>query len=393
VALRAWTFVGASHPVWSDTRLYRRVESFPLTSDRFWGGLKPWTLPLFLKVLPGDGHAGVVATAQWAISVASWIVLALVLARLVEVRLVALVPVLLLGLLPSVTIWDPSVLSESLALSLTALLLAAALLVAERATPARAAALVTVAFLWAGIRETDVYVLPFLLLPLAALVWRRRAAAASLAVATVAVLAIGLWSLEHGRRWYLPFLDITGQRVLVSEQPLSYYEGHGMPVTPALRRQAGKYWRAFEFNPRLAGFRGWVLKDGQATYRGYLLSHPGYVLARPWGERSRLFAPRLDPYRPHGTHTVGRDVGFTGLVVAGLVALGLAAFSRPRREWIVPLAVLVSTFPHALLVWHSEPLELERHAVPLAVLTRLGIVLLAVFAVDGIRSRRGSLRR
>jgi hypothetical protein len=334
-----------------------------------------------------------VTTVQWAIAVASWLTLAFVLARLVRLRLVALVLVLLVGISPLVTIWDANVLSESLALSLTALLLAAALLVAERPAPVRIAAAVLVAFLWAGIRETDVYVLPFLLLPLAVVVRRRRAAAASLALATAAILALGVWSLEHGRRWYMPLLDVTGQRVLTSEQPFAYFVSHGMPATPEVRAKAGKYWRAFEYDPRLRRFRGWILRDGQATYRGYLLTHPGYDLARPWGERSRLFAPRLDVYRPPATRTVSREVGDLGLVLAALVALGLAAVSRPRREWVVPLAVLVSTLPHALLVWHSEPLELERHAVPLAVLTRLAIVVLAAFALGSMRLRLLPARR
>lgn len=391
VALRAWTFFGADPRFFSDTALYRRVQSFPVWDDRFWGGLKPWTLPLYLKALPDDRNLTLLTTVQWAISVASWLALAFVLARFVRPRLVALVPVLLVGLLPVVTDWDATVLSESLALSLTALLLAAALLVAEHPTAWRTAALVVVGFLWAGIRETDVYILPLLVLPLAALHWRRRAAAATIVLATAATVGLGLWSLEHGRRWYQPILDITGQRILTSEEPLRYYEEHGMPVTPVLLRQAGRYWRAFEYNPELRAFRGWVLEDGQATYRSFLLTHPGYVLARPWGERKRLFAPVLDVYRPDGARRVLPRIGFSALVAGGLVALALAALVavRARRTWVVPVAVLVSTLPHALLVWHSEPLELERHAVPLVVLTMLGIVMMAALALaELVRSRR-----
>lgn len=389
--LRAWAFFGAEPRLWSDTDLYRRAQSFPLWDDRFWGGVKPWTLPLYLKLLPEDDRLGVVTVVQWVVSVAAWIVLALVLARLVRWRLAAVVLVLLVGLMPIVTDWDANVLSESLALSLTALLLAAALLVAEAPTGGRVAALVVVGFLWAGIRETDVYVLPFLALPLAVAIRRRRGPAAALALATVATLALGVWSLEHGRRWYQPFLDVTGRRVLVSDEPFRYYVDHGMPVSRALRSHAGAYWRAFVFDPRLGAFRAWASRDGQATYRSFLVTHPGYLLSRPWGERRFLFSPTLRRvYRPPGAGTVGFRLGFRALVLAGVVALALAAAGAPRarRVWVVPVAVLVSTLPHALLVWHSEPLELERHAVPLVVLTELGIVVLAVLALEALRALR-----
>ena len=390
VATRAWAFFGAEPRFWSDTALYRRVQSFPLWDDRFWGGLKPWTLPLFLKVLPHDRNLHVLTAVQWLLSVASWLVLAFVAARLVQRRLVAITLVLLVGLLPIVTDWDANVLSESLALSLTALLLATLLLAVERPSGARIAAAAAVGFLWAGIRETDVYVLPLLVLPVAAATRDRRAAAA-LTAATLATLALGLWSLEHGRRWYQPFLDITGRRILASEEPRRYYAEHGMPVTPALLRQTGRYWRAFEFNPQLGRFRAWALENGQATYRSFLLTHPGYVLSRPWGEREQLFEPSLEVYRPPGARRVLPDPSFGALGVAAAAALVLAVLAarRRRRFWVVPLAALAATLPHALLVWHSEPLELERHAVPLVVLTALAVVLLASFAVDALRPRRG----
>jgi hypothetical protein len=73
--------------------------------------------------------------------------------------------------------------------------------------------------------------------------------------------------------------------------------------------------------------------------------------------------------------------------VLALAALLLALTRVPRRIWLVPIGLIAITLPHALVVWHGDALEPERHGVPAAVLARLGVVLLILFALDSPRRR------
>ena len=59
----------------------------------------------------------------------------------------------------------------------------------------------------------------------------------------------------------------------------------------------------------------------------------------------------------------------------------------PRRIWLVPAAMIVITVPHMLVVWHGDALEPERHGVQVAILARLGLLLLILFGLDSSRRR------
>jgi hypothetical protein len=48
----------------------------------------------------------------------------------------------------------------------------------------------------------------------------------------------------------------------------------------------------------------------------------------------------------------------------------------------VPLAILLTTYPHFLVAWHQSGVEVDRHAFEAALLLRIAGFLLAVFALD-----------
>jgi hypothetical protein len=72
----------------------------------------------------------------------------------------------------------------------------------------------------------------------------------------------------------------------------------------------------------------------------------------------------------------------------GAAALFLAVTRVPKRTWIVPIALIVSTLPHMIVVWHGDSQELQRHALLIGVLGRLGILMLLFLALDSPRRRR-----
>jgi hypothetical protein len=86
------------------------------------------------------------------------------------------------------------------------------------------------------------------------------------------------------------------------------------------------------------------------------------------------------------------------LIAGALVAGAIAMTNRQHdRRWLVPLALIVLAFPHALIVWHGDPAGMDRHAVAIGVQLRLAAwMLLLVFADVGwsaFRSRRATPSR
>ena len=50
----------------------------------------------------------------------------------------------------------------------------------------------------------------------------------------------------------------------------------------------------------------------------------------------------------------------------------------------MPVGVILLEIPHALLVYHGDTLEIPRHAILMAIMLRLGVLLLALFAIGAL---------
>ena len=73
-----------------------------------------------------------------------------------------------------------------------------------------------------------------------------------------------------------------------------------------------------------------------------------------------------------------------------------ALVGPPRRTWLVAIALILLEIPHALLVYHGDTLEIPRHAILMAIMLRLGLLLLALFAlgalIEALSERRAARR-
>jgi Kef-type K+ transport system membrane component KefB len=79
-----------------------------------------------------------------------------------------------------------------------------------------------------------------------------------------------------------------------------------------------------------------------------------------------------------------RGIGLVCVLIV-IVLAGAALVARrfgPERSWLVPIGLLLTTYPHLLVVWHQSGIEVDRHALEAALLLRLGLLLLAAFAID-----------
>ena len=416
--LRLGGFAGVGPIEYRDTDGYLEVASRSVLSLDFLGGGRPWTVPLLWKVLPDSDSAR--AAGHFLLSLAAWPLLAAAVARCLRpgaLRLVAFALVLLFSLSLAVIRWDAVMLSESVSISLTAIVLAGWLELVRAPRPWLVPALLGATLLWVFARDSN-GVIALLTVPLV-LAWvvRRGALerrwAAVLAGGTLVIFVLGLLATTTEqaqlRRNERPILHVIGRRVLADPDKTRWWRDHGMPApTPRVLRErqslAGIAEGALPSDPATERFLDWAREHGRGTLARYLLTHPAYTVKSTIGRRQRLLAGVTGGYMSPEQRLVvpepldrliyprsAQDVYFWLIVIglgAGIVALRLGA----RRVWLVPAAALAVQVPHAMVVYHGDTLEVPRHAMLVAITTRLALLILAVLALDrALEARRGRM--
>jgi hypothetical protein len=406
--LRASGFFGIETIRQLDTDGYLEVSSHPVWSLDFLAGGRSWTVPLLWKALPDSDVAR--ATGQFLLSIACWPLLAAAVARAMRptaLRYVAFALVLVFSLSLAVIRWDYAMLSESVSISLTALVLAGWLELVRAPRPRMAVALLAVMALWVFARDSN-GILALMTVPLA-LIWVVRPGplgrgwAGLLAGGTLAIFAAGLLASTTDqaqlRRNERPILHVIGRRVLADADKTRWWRAHGMPEPPfrVLRERAslaGIREGGLPTDPQTDAFLKWAREEGRDTLARYLLTHPAQTAKETFGKRQRLLSGVTVGYLSPGAREVvpepldeliyprdSQDVWFW-MVAIGLGAGALALAVGGRRTWLVPVVALAVQVPHALVVYHGDTLEVPRHAMLVAITTRLGLLLLALLALD-----------
>jgi len=409
VALRVVAFEGVTTVVYRDSESYLDVARQSLLSPGFWLGARPWTVPLIYKLLPGDDEAR--AIAQLVISMACWTALAVAVARSVRslaYRSVAFAVVLAFSASFSIIRWDRLVLSESVSISLTALVTAAWL---ELVTSPRARAVIAVLvanLLWVFTRDSNAYLALVTALP--ALVWlvrpgtlpRRWPAILAGGLVAISVASFAATGTEEAqlRRNDRPLLHVVGRRVLIHPDQRAYFARHGMPTPTPLVLRHHKALAAvgvtIPSDARSDAFLSWVRRHGRGTLARYLIAHPLGALRPLVKFRQRLLGGVTVGYRsPDARMALPEPIAsalypqrasgaLLWLAVASGLAVVAALVAGPRRTWLVPIGLILVEVPHALLVYHGDTLEIPRHAILMAIMLRLGVLMLTLFAAGAL---------
>lgn len=403
LALRIHGFADVTTLAYRDSRSYLEVADLSLLSPGFWAGARPWTVPLLYKLLPDSDEAR--AIGQLVVSIAGWTTLAVATARCLRPRACAFAGfalVLAFSLSFNVIRWDRLILSESVSLSMTALVIGAWLWLARDPGPPAVLGVLGATLLWVFTRDSNALLAALTALP--ALVWAVRPGATArrwplaLAGGLLAIFAVNLVTTGTAeaklRRQERPILHVVGRRVLVTPGQEAYFRRHGMPAPPPrvrhYRKQLAAIGDTIPSDPRADAFLRWVRARGRATLARYLATHPREALLPVVANRRRLLGGVTVGYRPPGAKTVlpdpvasalyPRRVRSTAwwLAIAAAAAAAVALAAGPSRTWLVPIGAIALQVPHAVLVYHGDTLEIPRHAVVMAVTVRLGILLLAI---------------
>lgn len=400
-AVRLWMFwparAGVGSPYWWDAGEYLRVSHLSLLSTRFYTEHKPFGYPLILKIF-GENQ-GAVVWMQLAVSVASWLFLAAVAARCTKGRVASygvVATVLAFSCTWPIAQWDALLLTESPSISMFAILIGLAYFTIAKPTARLVGSLVVVALIFSSLRDANgaIAAVVVLLVAVACLKPRRlRTTAYLVAGAAACVLLVTVTTAPS--RWEVLIADQIDKRVMLDPTALAYFRAHGMPTRPDLSAVLYENTRtptvsfnpavSFRRDPRLREFLPWFLQHGNATYRSYLIDNPAASLGVPTRRFPLILSDAaLSHYGPPGFRTPpnvfehffypssGKHLILLEFCLGALTALGLSRRVY-RREWIIPLGLMLSALPLAILVWDGEPSEVPRHALLVGISSRLAL--------------------
>ncbi len=410
--LQAFAVVGIPPGRWPDSVSYEHLSLTGADS-------RLPTVPLLYKIFPTDSLR---VWAQVVLASVAWWVLASVASSLIRnrhARLGLRLVLLAIGLAEPVLNWNSVILSESTALSLTALLIAAAIAFA-RAPSIRSTAVFLLALLfWMFTRQPHVFMTVLIAAVLVVAAIRARSRYPIVAVAAAGAIVIALAGLLEAHRNQTLSRAAIGSiiqgRILPSEQRTFWFVGQGMPYSLSISKYAAQ---KFHYQKQNRAYFEWIDKHGTATYLKFVFAHPGYALINPLayfpGEEPSLtyrstsiFAslepnPKpamLSPVVDYGRHrnvlpsVVDKllfDQGAIGDVLALLIATGtLVVISRrrygPDPRLLVPTLVTLAAIPLGYIIWLSggESLgELDRLSMVTAVSARVGLWIVLFVAAD-----------
>ncbi len=419
IIVRVWMAGEGPPALWQDSYDYLAAGSHPLWSTDLWGGARPGLVSLLIDRLGGEANVNYVvfqvllASICWAASAAQVAAVMPTVAR----RWVAFGVVVAFSFVRPVSIWDRSVLSESLGLSLLAGAVAAGLWLLRRPGYGRLGVFLGVAAAWGVTRDTNVVVVALVAgaLVVAWAAGHRPSSEEGLegpadgsgsrgwllvgAGVLVAVLALSSWSSSAGARHVVPLSHVFAVRVLPFEDRLAWFTEQGMPgLGLALPTQTSDPDRPVVVPvdldaPRFEAWRSWLETDGRAALLRYAVTHPDFVVSEPLQDPERTFnngdGDVANTYAPQGSRSIP---GLTALLwlptlPTVAIALGVGVFHARRRVRASPLAVVaatcvVSSAPLALVAWHADGMETARHLLSAAVLLRLGAVLAVLSLVE-----------
>lgn len=412
--------------VYRDTISYAETAGAPWFSLQFWAGVRPFTYPLLLKAyginLSNYDNTSATADAiqfQYWFSIIAWFVFAFVLSlklRRSWLKPLAFGLILSFGLNLEISIWESILITESISISLFVLLLTAWLLwdfpSGELQHPMieilKLGFLILVSIFYIFTRESNQYfvLIGAILFPLAGLIGRasqrRRKYYWAYFFAFILVVLLKTVSFSTSNLWQIHIYDHLALRILKDEGALTYFTEAGLPVSDELmgitEMPGYEYQEYLRHDPEMKPAQDWINRYGVATYIKYLVSQPIASMVEPFRQLpSLLNGDNLEYHSPRfGVPTIPvwlvsltnqfypRESlimwGFLVLMVIGIV--GSLIKDHSQSSWLVVGILLISLYPMLFIVWHGNPMEIERHAAQIGIQYRLGAWMAILLLID-----------
>lgn len=439
-----------------DSVVYFYMAQVDWSDTALWRGIKPPVVPVLYHLL--DVHPDriwVVPVFQTFFSVIAWLALGLVLASTLRAWLLRIIMLWFCAAMfwfPPVFEWNKYVLSESLSISWTVLFVAAFIAFWRHCAILEVICLVIAALGFALSRDTNALMVAAMIpcavwnvfsrSPAGGLSYRKRFAM-GLSACFLGVLLLSHWSAGRASvtdkpsyrvypeisafldfcsgtdmvgRWYLPFLNVLGQRILPCPQARDYFVRRGLPLGPAVMARSGTYAAddnlAWYRDPELiTQVKPWIVTRGRSAYLRYLARYWRTTLKEVFAARGKLLLP-VDPalrtyrwfLRPVHDKANEECDSFPGmtwmkyfylndsaalarfLIIAGLA--GLAAIKWPdirgRRECLLLMSVYLVIVSMTIIfaAYYCDVQDRERHSLSYVVLMNAGVVWAYFLIID-----------
>ena len=395
-------FIREPRTGFGDTNDYFQIASLSIFSSSFWLSVKPPVFPLFLKFL--GKNTKTISTFQLWFSIICWGLLAYVVAyalRNVFLKPIAFLLIMAFSMSEEIIMWDYLILSDSIALSLMALFCAVCLWTLLKWSITRGSLLVFLAIMLAFVRDTYAYVLLMIAGVLVIVFFLSNFKKQFLFVgATFILIFLASNALATaGYHWFTPLLNTIGMRVLPSPEYVAYFESRGMPVNDALMERSGKPHHAdnaaMAVDKRLEDFRDWVREYGKREYIRFLWFFKADTFQNVFNDKEEIFYPDVDYYTASRFRPIIQNsrldellypnrFGFILFFTANLIAgvFSAVAYYERKVTWVLPLTLIILSYPQAVLIWSADSSDMARHAMYHNVMMRLGIWILALFVFD-----------
>jgi hypothetical protein len=309
-----------------------------------------------------------------------------------------------------VVLWNRSELSESLSLSLLALVVAGCIAVSRRPTWPRIAATVVACLGFAATRDAQVWTVGMLALVTLVYALSRLGAgrglalrAGVLAVSLLGVVALCEWGTLSSHRTTPDTADVLFVRIFPYPARVAWFAAHGMPqqhridqlAEATVAPQGGVAVVGIDpHDPAFRPFERWLRADGDRTYLLWLVTHPGYVVTEPLQRPERAFnfargdllfyAPTTQTLRSPLTTLLWPPLLELLLLSAVSLYLGIVTEGwRDRTWWTVVVLTLIGVAA-MLVAWHGDGQEVTRHTIEGFAQVRLGVWILFTVGLLGL---------
>ncbi len=382
-------------PVW---------ESFPDSSDyitqskaelfsfdffapkpRQWFAPRPFTLPLFLKLVDGDPYKMVLF--QKVLYFISVVFISLTFIKFFQSKISKILHLCVLVfffLWWNIVGWSYTILSESLSMTFLFAWLGTLFLYYKNQSTLNLVLIIFVSVLFSFTRDTWPYIiLLFSILNFIVFIKKReekvRVKNSILVLFSVILFFVQDYTANQGERYKLPLFNSIVGRVVKKSEYLDWFKSKGMP-TPlkivedfkpienvdddALR---GVVYSKY-FDSTYTPLFNWIVKDGKKTFQNFLLSHPSYLLMKDESPEkiSRILCSPYFGYIRESTNFHKKvDLVFPcfsflfAILVIGIVSF--LFFKTGNRIYVLILVLSILTTANAILSYSADTLEVKRH--------------------------------
>ena len=405
----------------NDTLGYIQSASYALTDIRFWSARRAFTVPLFYKIcgytlsnFSQQDAMERISRYQSFFSIFSWGILAISFSLGMKRRfskIIAFAIILFLGASLYVTQWDRSMLAESISTSCMVLLMAFLIMAGLLWDKRRPIASWIDAFLlglillsaifFAFSRDANAYfLLAFSGLMFIGLFFSSTRThplfRAYLVIMVEFLVIFSLLNLTMNKSRYVhSLLDVVVYRMIPKQESLNYLIAHGMPYDESYHSLTSYNLKQLDdltsSDKTVQHLYTWISDHGMRVITSYLISHPLYTLSAPFeeirswvnsdngGYRMILIPISSRIYLLSTIMYIHWDWSPVVFLVLFFASVGMIWYGNQRESlWLFIFSLFIAVYPLALLIWHSDPGELERHIFQVALQLRLASWMLIV---------------